>query len=265
MARQDLMRLADRFRSPAASEEARVIRVDMREVPYVLRRSVRRSFALQVDHRGVRVAAPWAAPHAAVEQFIRGHGRWLLDKLAARAADAGPPPFAVVDGAVFPVFGENCRLRLGGGGRSACWRGSPDGVEELLLPAAANPREALVRALRKRALPWFGERVAEYCFRLGRDVPAVKLSSARTRWGSCSSVSGIRLHWRLVHLPPALIDYVVAHEVAHLIEMNHSLRFWAVVAELYPGWKAARMRLREAARSLPVIAGAAAGEDFNED
>jgi len=114
-------------------------------------------------------------------------------------------------------------------------------------------------------LPWFAERVAEYCFRLGRDVPAVKLSSARMRWGSCSSVSGIRLHWRLVHLSPTLIDYVVAHEVAHLVEMNHSPRFWAVMSELYPGWKEARMHLRAAGRALPVIASGTADEPFNED
>jgi predicted metal-dependent hydrolase len=123
----------------------------------------------------------------------------------------------------------------------------------------------MMRALRRRALPWFAERVAEYCFRLGRPVPAVRLSSARTRWGSCSSASGIRLHWRLIHLAPPLIDYVVAHEVAHLVEMNHSPRFWAVVGELYPDWKAARSRLREAARVLPVIDAGTAGGPVNED
>ncbi|HNB07544.1 MAG TPA: DUF45 domain-containing protein, partial [Thauera aminoaromatica] len=89
-------------------------------------------------------------------------------------------------------------------------------------------------------------------------VPPVSLSSAATRWGSCSTRSGIRLHWRLIHLEPALIDYVVAHEVAHLAEMNHSPRFWAVVERLYPDWRAARAALRSAAATLPVIATAAA-------
>lgn len=234
-----------------------MICLEAREVAYVLRRSARRSFALQIDHRGVRVAVPWSAQHAEVERFIRGHGRWVLDKLAARAARTRPESFEPVEGAIFPVFGESCRLRLGGG-RSARWRSGIDGGEELVIPAVADPRASLVKALRRRALPWFAERVAEYCFRLGRDVPAVRLSAARTRWGSCSSVSGIRLHWRLVHLPPVLIDYVVAHEVAHLVEMNHSPRFWAVVSELYPDWKEARIRLRAAGRALPVIVGGAA-------
>jgi predicted metal-dependent hydrolase len=93
----------------------------------------------------------------------------------------------------------------------------------------------------------------------------VRLSSARTRWGSCSARSGIRLHWRLIHCPPALIDYVVAHEVAHLVEMNHSPRFWAVVGSLYPDWSAARLRLHEAARTLPLIEAGAPGGPDNED
>ena len=134
-----------------------------------------------------------------------------------------------------------------------------------MLAPSADPAAALVRALRQRALGWFAERVAAYCQRLGQPVPPVRLTAARTRWGSCSQASGIRLHWRLIHLPPALGDYVVAHEVAHLLEMNHSPRFWAVVAFLYPDWQAARARLREAARDLPHIAPGAAGQPDHED
>lgn len=239
--------------SRPATEESRSIRLGERDLDYVLRRSPRRSFALQVDQRGVRVAVPWPATQPEIDRFIRSHHDWLEGKLAARVP---PAAMAVEDGALFPLLGETCRLRLAGGVRSARWRLGADGVEELVVPDGAGARKALVRALRARALPWYGERVAEFCFRLGQAVPPVRLSSARTRWGSCSSRSGIRLHWRLIHLPPALIDYVVAHEVAHLAEMNHSPRFWAVVGALYPDWKAARVRLRDAGRALPVIDGA---------
>ena len=75
---------------------------------------------------------------------------------------------------------------------------------------------------------------------------------------NASADGSIRLNWRLIHLPPALIDYVVAHEVAHLVEMNHSPRFWAVVERLYPDWRGARAALRKAAAALPVIAAAPA-------
>ena len=245
--------------------EARLIRLDGRDVPYLLRRSARRSFALQVDASGVKVAVPDAARDAEVERFIAGHARWLLGKLDACAARPAPGIFEPVDGTMFALLGQLCRLRLAAAGRTARWRAGADGREELVLGAPLDPGTAMIRALRRRALPWFTERVTEYCFRLGRAVPPVRLSSARTRWGSCSSTSGIRLHWRLIHLAPALIDYVVAHEVAHLVEMNHSPRFWAVVGELYPDWKTARGRLREAARVLPVIEAGTAGGPVNED
>ena len=119
--------------------------------------------------------------------------------------------------------------------------------------AGGDARQVLLRGLQRRGLELFSNRVEEFCLRLGRPAPAVGLTNARTRWGSCSSRSGIRLHWRLIHLPLGLIDYVVAHEVAHLVEMNHSPRFWSVVESLYPDHLAARQALRQAAVSLPHI------------
>ena len=72
---------------------------------------------------------------------------------------------------------------------------------------------------------------------------AVKLTNARTEWGSCNHKGEIRLNWRLIHLPPSLAQYVVAHEVAHLVELNHSPRFWAVVEALFPGHVHARREI----------------------
>jgi predicted metal-dependent hydrolase len=234
-----------------AGVQSRRIELKGVAVDYLLRRSPRRSLALRVDEGGVRVGAPLGTLMGAVEGFLRDHADWLLDKLAQRAARA-EAAFRVADGASLPVLGEPVRLILQGRGRTARWRGGADGQEELVLPEGRG-EAALLRALEARALPWFRERVVEHCLRLGVAVPPVRLTRARTRWGSCSQRSGIRLHWRLIHLTPELIDYVVAHEVAHLKEMNHSPRFWRVVEGLYPGWRDARRRLGEAARSLPVI------------
>jgi predicted metal-dependent hydrolase len=238
---------------PATTEEARAIRLDGREVSFVLRRSARRTFALQIDDRGVRVSVPCAAREAEIARFVAGHERWLLDKLAARAERREARSFDPIDGAILPVLGEGCRLRFEGSGGTSRWRTGVDGIEELVLGAPPDARETIVRALRKRALAWFSGRVAEYCSRLNCKVPPVRLSSARTRWGSCSACGGIRLHWRLIHLQRDLIDYVVAHEVAHLLEMNHSPRFWAVVASICPDWKLARSELRAASHCLPII------------
>ena len=77
------------------------------------------------------------------------------------------------------------------------------------------------------------------------------LSSARTRWGSCSRRTGIRLNWRLIHFPLPIVDYVVIHELAHLREMNHGPRFWAIVATLCPDYREQRAELRRLAVTCP--------------
>lgn len=235
-----------------ASEQAHDVDIDGLRIRLTLRRSARRSFALQVDHRGARVSVPASAPLADVDHFVRGHGAWLLERLRRAQEQPRVPLLTPADGIVLPLFGRSLRLRVAAI-RRVQWRMAADGLEELHFPVQGNAVHAVQRALQARALAWYLGRVEEYCLRLGLPVPPVRLSSARTRWGSCSSRSGIRLHWRLVHLPPELIDYVVAHEVAHLREMNHSARFWAVVASVCSDWRNARARLKAAALTLPVI------------
>ena len=188
------------------------------------------------------------------EAFIRSHAEWVVDKLHARPQPQPVERFDPVDGAALPVLGEAWQLRVGRGNNRVLWHEQgPERILELALRAGADARQLLLRGLQQRSLELFTNRVEAFCLRLGRPLPAVGLSNASTRWGSCSSLSGIRLHWRLIHLPLPLIDYVVAHEVAHLVEMNHSPRFWSVVESLYPGHVAARKALRQAAAALPSI------------
>ncbi|MDX5446243.1 MAG: M48 family metallopeptidase [Zoogloeaceae bacterium] len=231
--------------------EQRVIELDGRAVPYELRRSARRTLGMRLDASGLRVSVPWLASTREAERFVVQHRGWLAKRLVEREAALGAQTFQACDGARFPLFGTDCVLRIGEPGARSKWL-IEEGNEALLV-GARDPAAAVVSALRKRALPDYASRVAEHCRRLGVAVPPVRLTSARTRWGSCSARSGIRLHWRLVHLPPELIDYVVAHEVAHLLEMNHSPRFWAHVQALHPDWQASRRQLHALARLLPII------------
>ena len=99
------------------------------------------------------------------------------------------------------------------------------------------------RWLKEQALALLAPRVLHFARQVTGVPPPVKLSSARTQWGSCNQKGEIRLHWRLVQLPPAIADYVIAHEVAHLVELNHSPRFWALVESLFPGHAEARREL----------------------
>lgn len=239
----------------SAAVETREIVLDGQRVPYLLRRSARKTLGLRIDHRGLIVGVPLRVGLGDAESFIRSHGAWIVEKLAARGeATAAAPAVIAQDGAELPVCGDVWRLRLGRGNNRVVWHESgAQPILELALRAGGDARQVLLRGLQQRALDLFSNRVEEFCLRLGQPVPVVGLSNARTRWGSCSSRSGIRLHWRLVHLPLALIDYVVAHEVAHLVEMNHSPRFWSVVTSLYPDHAAARRALRQAAAGLPSL------------
>lgn len=244
----------------AASQDSlrREVLLGSSPVTYTLRRSARRTFGLRVDARGLTVGVPLRATQRAVDAFLHAHASWILEKLQAQAARDEAPPFVVGDGARVPVLGEVWTVRRAKGLNRLAWREAGDAtgeprVLELALRAGADPAAVLRRGLQQRALEVFRHRVAEFCLRIGQPVPAVGLSTARTRWGSCSRRSGIRLHWRLIHLPLELIDYVAAHEVAHLLEMNHSPRFWSVVESVYPDHAAARARLRAAAASLPQL------------
>jgi predicted metal-dependent hydrolase len=113
----------------------------------------------------------------------------------------------------------------------------------------------LLAWLKAAALDALRPRVAHYAALLGQPVPRVALSNARTQWGVCTEDGTIRLSWRLVHIEPAFADYVVAHETAHLVELNHSARFYRLLASLYPDWVAARERLELAGAALPILKG----------
>lgn len=240
------------FRLPPAAPVARTrhIQIGARIVPYELRQAARRRLSITIDERGLRVGAPPRLTFAEIEAFVRGHGAWVIQKLDEYAADCSHRHLRICDGARLPVLGDEVVVRVTPGGNRSLWR-------EDALVLAARPDadlEALARrALQRRALEHFAIRLGHFAQRLGRPPPALGLSSARTRWGSCSSRTGIRLNWRLVHLPPHFADYVIAHELAHLVEMNHSPRFWRVVGDLYPDWRSVRAELKRRTVEIPVL------------
>ena len=218
-----------------------------RLVEYRFARRRRRTIGISIDGRGMAVAAPMRAPWREIEGFLRTKERWILAKLDEWAAVPRAPVLRVESGERLPLLGEAVELRVRPG--PAERRGDTLGV---------SGAHSLMAWLKAHALEVLHPRAAHYAARLGRPGPRVALSNARTQWGVCNEDGSIRLSWRLVHLEPALADYVVAHEVAHLVELNHSRRFWSIVAALYPDWRAARERLELAGAALPILKGASA-------
>ncbi|MEF8716256.1 MAG: SprT family zinc-dependent metalloprotease [Candidatus Accumulibacter necessarius] len=237
-----------------AGETTRTIELGERTVSYVLRRARRRTIGLTIDHRGLRVGAPPRATLREVESLIRQHGEWVGRKLDEWRTRRQPEPLRIADGVQLPMLGRPLTIRLALGGNRCVWNLQASGQTlTLCLRSPAEAPRLLEKALRESARSLFIERLAEHAPPLGVDLPRLSLSAARTRWGSCSLRSGIRLNWRLIHFPLPVIDYVVVHELAHLHEMNHSPRFWAIVADACPDWQALRAELRQRSRTLPNL------------
>lgn len=235
----------------AANETPRSIALGDRIVPYVLRRARRRTIGLSIDHRGLRVGAPTRSSFLEVEATILRHGEWVVQKLDEWRSQRRVELLRIVDGVRLPLLGDTLEVRLALGSNRAIWRTAEECTLTLCLRSTSEAGRVLEQALRDKARALFAERLTHYAALLGLALPRLTLSSARTRWGSCSLKSGIRLNWRLIHFPLSVIDYVVAHELAHLREMNHSPRFWAVVAALYPDYRNARDALKRLATQCP--------------
>ena len=216
---------------------------------YELQRASRKSIGIRIDDAAVRVSAPRWVSLGQIEQVLADKADWVLRQLQLREQrlrEQGMRRIDWNDGACLPYLGGELRLRLGQPVMRACLS---DDAAHLLLPQPPGCAAQLVRDstqvwMRERALQLFTARAQGYGARLGVHVASVALSSARTRWGSAGADGRLRLHWRLLHFEPRIIDYVVAHEVAHLREMNHGPRFWATVGELYPDWREARRASR---------------------
>ena len=216
-------------------------------VPYTIKRSGRRrAISLRIDETGLRVGAPIDASQRAIDKVLQTHGAWVLEKLK-EWADRVPPTAQWTDGARLMLRGEPLVLRCTHDAARADIR------EGAIVAPALDTERHVVAALQDEAMRCFVERVAHYCDRLALPHPQVRLSAARTRWGSCHIEGRILLNWRIIQMPLALIDYVVAHEVAHLREMNHSRRFWAVVGALVPDYDARRKAIRREGHRYLVV------------
>jgi hypothetical protein len=231
----------------------KLVQLGTRVVAFRFARSRRRTIGISVDADGLAVTAPHHAPWIEIEKFLIEKSRWISRKLDEWAQAGRPTRVSGVAGETIPVRGQSFTLELAQGEKRFAL------TDSCLLLQLRKPNERarvkadLVRWLKIHAFEVLSPRVAHYAARLGLPQPRVTISNARTQWGVCTQDGRIRLSWRLVHVAPALADYVVAHEVAHLVELNHSARFWKVVETLYPECRAARQRLDLAAAALPIF------------
>jgi predicted metal-dependent hydrolase len=214
-------------------------------VDYRLVRARRRSIGMEVHLEGLTVRAPRWVSLRDIEIALLERDAWIVRSLAewrARRREVMPREWKT--GAPILYRGRELALELFPSRHAAI---VPDLFHLTVRhPSAHDPHAvcaSVLHWLKEEALALVAARVPASAQRLGTLHPVVKLSNARSEWGSCNASGVIRLNWRLVQLPPALAEYVVAHEVAHIVELNHSGRFWALVERLLPGHATLRRQL----------------------
>ena len=244
---------------PLAAGKRR-LHIDAHGLDYALLRSKRRSIGFVISDDGLRVTAPKWVTVVEIESAIREKKRWIFAKLHEyrdRSARRLQPQMTWCDGETLPYLGNDITLRI----RATQVAGIEFDAEASTLTVCL-PVDASEQQLKDRVLGWlqleakrvFGERLPLYASKLGVTYKSYALSSATTQWGSCTADGKIRLNWRLMHFALPLIDYVIAHELSHLREMNHSPRFWATVQSIFPEFETARRTLRDSAQeTLPIF------------
>lgn len=241
------------FLNPAANS-----RIELKGygVAYVLQRARRRSIGLSVNGEGLSVSAPYGSTLNDIQSALITKADWIIRKLCDQHDRAQRIQCAQAHWMAgrLPFLGQTLHVQRTL--HSGCSFDAPSSVLSVGLGSTAGAPQmqaAVLAWLKSQAMQTFVQRCEHFAPLLRVQPRKVMLSSAQTRWGSAHTSGVIRLNWRLIHFDLHIIDYVVAHELAHLREMNHSPRFWALVASVVPSVSLAQQVLKDTV--LPVLRG----------
>jgi predicted metal-dependent hydrolase len=227
-------------------------------IAYQVRRSARRRKTLQITldpEVGVVVSVPKRTPAKAIHEFVAHRAEWIVRRASEQVLRPKSRRFA--NGETLPYLGKQVPVSVQPGAGARVTVKLQTGMFCIVAPlrlAAEERRAAIERALitwyRRRAAEELTDRVDGWSRIAGYRANAVLVRDQRRRWGSCGQDGTLRFNWRLIMAAPALIDYVVVHELAHLQVRNHSKEFWAEVARLMPEYQIHRRALREVGPGL---------------
>ena len=213
-------------------------------------RSKRKTLAIVVKPDGsILVRAPLRASNAVIQGFIEKHQDWI-EKHRAKALAAVPPPARqYVPGEMFLYLGTAYPLELVAGAREPLHL---DGMFKLAASRQPQAAQVFERWYREQARQVLAERVEFLAHQYDFQYQGIRITSARTRWGSCSATGALSFSWRLILAPHSVVDYVVIHELVHTVVQNHSKKFWHRVGTILPEYQQHRKWLREHGRELLI-------------
>ncbi|MCB1935090.1 MAG: M48 family metallopeptidase [Nitrosomonas sp.] len=225
------------------------VNLDGKIIDYQLKRSPRRTIGLTVNQQGLRVSVPLEVPVSEIDAVLQTKANWIHKKLAEWQNRKSLQTYSTLRHlGLYPLLGGLWKPKMTACGQIQMVSAT---AHETIKPSESDHylssalfQQWIAEWYRRQAVTCFRERIDLFSGKLRISRSPFKLSNAKTRWGSCNNRGVIRLNWRLIQLPLHLIDYVVAHELCHLFEMNHSPAFWRKVAIAYPTYQQARQELR---------------------
>jgi predicted metal-dependent hydrolase len=227
-------------------------------IPYrIVRGRRQKTVAVVIDPLdGVLLRAPVATPVEKLDEIVHGKAIWILERLRKlRDLPPLPSPRQLVSGETFLYCGRQYRLRLEAGGVGGVrmeggWLRVPvpEGTSEEAKPGVV--RQRLVAWYRRRAAERLPGRVEEWSGRLGLEPGGVLIRSQEKRWASCDPAGVLRFNWRIVQASPRLVDYVVVHELIHLVHPDHTAAYWAALGQAMPDYEERRDALRKVGARL---------------
>ena len=206
---------------------------------YVFIRKKRKTVGIRLDRYGnITVSAPLRYTKPQADRFVLDHADWIIKKRAELAACNPLPKLTFREGEKVPLFGEELTLRLCDTRRVTV----RDGF--VFLPSSA-PKAALKKYYVSRLREYLASALSLYAQRMGVTPTGLRVTSARTRWGSCNGENALAFSFYLGMCAPFAVDYVVVHELCHIRHKNHSKAFWNEVAKYFPDYKKAKQYLKE--------------------
>lgn len=237
-----------------------LVRYGNSDICYRVLRSARRKKTIEITvdgAEGVLVAAPLAASSDDIRNVVVRRASWILAKANWEAAPAQSKLF--ISGETLPYLGREVRMNVTHDDRPAVGVRFTHWAFDVRVPSGLDGearrdaiRNAFKRWYRRRAWDAVRKAAARWRVQLGVCPSRVAVRDQRQRWGSCAADGTLRFNWRIVMAEPSLLDYVVVHELAHLLHRNHSRDFWAEVERVMPDFRIRRQRLKEVGPRLSV-------------
>lgn len=228
------------------------VEVNGRVLPLSIRenaRATRMTLRIEPGGRALKLTIPPGLASQEIERFLARHHGWLMTRLARI-----PDDDALRHDGRIPIRGASCRIHLTGKLRGLAEETEVDGMPVLLV--SGHPEHVgrrIADHLKRIARSELETLVHAHATRLGKTVRSISYKDTKSRWGSCSSTGNLSFSWRIAMAPPFVIDYLAAHEVAHLKEMNHGPEFWATCRLLCPRTDEAKRWLKQNGSRLFAI------------